>query len=75
MSINIISHLKVSTTHGKISQNGFGLYFYSDMNSTNGSKVDGEEANDGKDYMLKDGSVLAIGGTRLTINLKIDENQ
>ncbi len=45
------------------------------MNSTNGSKVDGEDANDGKDYRLKDGSVLSIGGTHLTISLKVDENQ
>ncbi len=43
------------------------------MNSTNGSKVDGDEANDGKDYMLKDGSILAIGRTRLTVSLKINE--
>ncbi len=43
------------------------------MNSTNGSKVDGEEANDGKDYILKGGSVLVIGRTRLTVSLKINE--
>ncbi len=43
------------------------------MNSTNGSKVDGEEANDGKDYLLKDGSALSIGKTRLTVTLKINE--
>eukprot|EP01084_Bolivina_argentea_P299743 516712_1 len=71
--VSLPKDLEVSTTHGKITQSGFGVYYYSDMNSTNGSKVDGEEANDGKDYMLKGGSVLAIGRTRLTVSLKINE--
>ena len=66
--ISLPSDQELSTTHGKFESKRGKIYF-TDMGSTNGTFVNGEQLSPGKDLKLDDGTVIDVGLSRLEISL------
>jgi hypothetical protein len=68
--ISLTKDLEVSTTHGKFELLHGSKFYFTDVNSTNGSKVNGEELIPETPFELENGTQLILGQTTMTITLK-----
>lgn len=66
--VSLPKDTEVSTTHGKFETSG-GKVTFMDLGSTNGTLVDGEEADEEQPYDVADGSKLLIGQGTFTVTI------
>lgn len=57
----------VSSTHGRFILHSSGIWLYTDMGSTNGSKINGTPLVPNKNYHLKKGMTLEIGFVKFNV--------
>ena len=62
----VLNDTLASRTHGKIAFRN-GSYFYSDIGSRNGSKINNEDARIDREYLLKSSDTIALGDHLLWI--------
>jgi len=67
----IVSNPKISRLHCRIdcTENG---YFITDLNSRNGTMLNGEIITPGLPYSITDGDMISIAGTKYTVLLKYE---
>ena len=73
----VLNNPEVSRVHGRLIYKA-GKYYFSDLGSTGGSKVNEEEVQVNQNVLLKPGDVIHIGGFVLlvkTVELNSDNNQ
>ena len=62
----VLNDTLASRTHGKIAFRN-GSYFYSDLGSRNGSKINNEDAQLNQEYLLKPSDTIALGNHLLWV--------
>mmetsp|Transcript_6324 Transcript_6324/g.9194 ORF Transcript_6324/g.9194 Transcript_6324/m.9194 type:complete len:217 (+) Transcript_6324:74-724(+) len=60
---------EVSTTHGKFQLLGRKIFF-TDVGSSNGTRIDNEELRKNVEYEVEDGMTFQVGGTIFTVRLE-----
>jgi hypothetical protein len=68
--ISLTKDLEVSTTHGKFELLHGSKFYFTDVNSTNGSKVNGADLKPETPFELENGTQLILGQTTMKIILK-----
>ena len=66
--ISMYKDKEVSTTHGKIETRN-GHVFFTDVRSTNGTSINGNDVEEQIPVRLHDGDVIRIGSSELTIKI------
>ncbi|CAM9522016.1 unnamed protein product [Sphacelaria rigidula] len=66
--VSLPKDTEVSTTHGKL-ENSAGKLTFTDLGSTNGTEVDGVDADEEQPYHVADGSKLLIGQATFTLSI------
>lgn len=66
--VSLPGDLEVSTTHAKIEERA-GSIFVTDLDSTNGTTLNGEDLEPRRPYELLSGAELRVGATRLQVLL------
>ena len=60
---------EVSTTHGKFEMHKDGQVYFTDLDSTNGSKLDKVELEPDVPYLVENGATLSVGATMFEITI------
>ena len=66
--ISLPKDLEVSTSHGRFEYSR-GKFFYTDVASTNGTRIDGEECEPNQPYEISTGMTILVGQTALKVTL------
>ena len=66
--ISLPLDLEVSTSHGRFEYSK-GIFYYTDVASTNGSRINGEECEPNRSYDLSTGTMVLAGQTTMKVTL------